>query len=393
MEIDTAVSGPAPEGNTGDAKADSNALDAAFEKAFAGADLDEEMFAEEAPLSLPTTPKPAPENAAAEKPEDGTETATELKADKTGRLHGEKGRFAPKAGDAPPPASEAMSAPAHWDSAKREAFGTLPAEAQKVVLDLTKSIEAGVTRKSQELSQKAQFAEAVLSAINDSDRQQLARAGLNEAQGLDRLLQLNRMATQDPVRYARWFFETAGLRPEQVFPVTGAPQAQPQGNAAAPPADSQFLHLNDKVRGLEGQLDSYRREREAEDLRQAQRVIDRFASQTDDAGNPMHPHFERVRQRVAGLLGADPEILAIADPAERLTRAYETAVYADPDIRAQLIEADLQKKEAARQKQAEVEKARRAQAPVRSAPTVSPSASRPKTISEAVDAAFERLGL
>ena len=47
--------------------------------------------------------------------------------------------------------AEALSAPEHWPSARREAFGKLTREAQDILLSQVKDIEAGFTRKSQEL--------------------------------------------------------------------------------------------------------------------------------------------------------------------------------------------------------------------------------------------------
>src|SRR5688572_17361777 len=52
------------------------------------------------------------------------------------------------------PAVEAQEAPQHWPADKREMFAKLPSEAQRLLLDRHKEMEADYTRKTTELSEQ-----------------------------------------------------------------------------------------------------------------------------------------------------------------------------------------------------------------------------------------------
>ena len=67
-------------------------------------------------------------------------------------------------------ASTTFEVPKHWSEADRKAFAGLPPENQALIRRLAKDLEGGFTRKSQELGDKARYADAVRGLIDDQTR-------------------------------------------------------------------------------------------------------------------------------------------------------------------------------------------------------------------------------
>lgn len=367
MTIEPGVSGQ----ETGNAAAD-DAFSRAFDAAVESTSVEDDAYATDA--------KVAPEGKTKPVVSDSTEDAAPAPAGKD---------KAPKV-EAPKEPATDIAAPAHWDAAKREAFGALTTpEAKKAMLDLAKGFEAEFTRKTTEYAEDRKFAQGVRSLITDGHRSQLKAAGMDEQAGIAHLIRLNDFATRDAPGYVRWVIEQTGLTPADVFP-NFAGQGREPGQPPAPqpgPSDD-TLRL---VHSLASDVESIKRDAQQQVVRQADRAIDRFRNETDEAGQPKHPHFSRVENVMTDLL-MTPKYQAIEDFQERLAKAYEVAVYLDPDIRSQIVDGDVQRRLKESQAQADLAKAKRAQAPVRAAPTGAPKA-KPGTIDEALSSAMSMHGV
>lgn len=403
MQINHAASGP---GSDTAGAASTDPLEAAFSAA-AESVLGGHKFVE----SVGDKPAAITEQPGDDTAGEGTGEPDSPNAEQTAKDDGKarrqprdpKGRWAPgeqeaAAAEAAAPnaaPSEGVLAPAHWDPQTREAFAKLPTpEAQKAMVDMAKRFEATVTRKTQELAEDRRFAESVRAIIDDNDRAQLRQAGMSEAQGIQRLVELNRYATQDPAGYVRWLVQSARLDPSQLFPElsTGAPR-QPGQAPAQPSADPNFNRIMQALDQVNSRVESYERQQQEAaareqqaQLAQAEATIQRFATAVDDAGQPLHPFFDRVRDTMLDLL-ATPRLQRIGDYGDRLAKAYQMAVAEDPDLYSGAINTEVQRKEAERRKREEVEKAKRARPAVSDAPTVAP-VSAPKGL----DAALKQAG-
>lgn len=388
MATENTASGPAT-GNAGEVGA---GLDKAFDAAFTSLGIDDGAFhAAAEPVADDPKPQqeeqetPSPEDAAPAKPE-----GQKPPVDKTAK---------PKPAQNAPaePAPSTMAAPAHWDAAKREAFGKLPPEAQKVVTDLSRDLEAGFTRRSQELADKTRYAESVRSLIKDDHRAQLRQAGLNEVQGIERLIQLNDFATNNAPDYVRWVVQATGLDPRQLFPELSGGQPQPgtgqQQPAPTPQSGFQIPpQLLDTIRALEGKVTGFERERATTQQRSAAQVIARFRSETDAAGNPAYPFFEQAKDSIVEQLHS-PALLQIEDYGERLKRAYEIAVYSNPELRNQIVDSEAEKRVASKRQADDVARAKRARAPISSAQPTTTGQVKPKTLDDALSQAGSSLGM
>lgn len=353
-------------GNAGDDDAFSKAFDAAVESS----KVEDDVYAPDAKIGKGDDKRVV---------SDSTEDAAGTKAGK------EK---APKVEASQEPAAE-VAAPAHWDAQKREAFGALPPEAKKIVNDLAKGFEVEFTRKTTELAEDRKFAQGVRSLITDNHRAQLRSAGMDEVAGLQHLIRLNDFATRDAPGYVRWVIEQTGLKPTDVFPALAGQGGQqaPQPASQSSPSDETLRML----RSLASDVEGIKRSSEQQTYRQADRAIQRFRSETDEGGQPKYPHFAKVESAMTELLQT-PKYMAIEDFGERLMKAYDVAVLMDPDIRTQIVDSDVQRRLKDQQAQADLAKAKRAQAPVKSAPTGAPKA-KPTSIDEALSSAMSMTGV
>jgi len=149
-------------------------------------------------------------------------------------------------------------------------------------------------------------------------REQAQRAGVDEREGLNRLLSASAFLERDPANAIAWLAKTYGVD-------LSKPNDNPKQPASQP--DPQFVQLHQKVQTLEQSI--AQRERT-----EAQSAIQQFASA------PGHEHFETVKSAMGQLIASGQ--------AKDLNDAYEKAIWTDPTIRPQLIAAQTASAEAAR---------------------------------------------
>lgn len=347
-----------------DRQGSGSGLAAAIESAFTDLGLDDEG---EAPAETPASKTAKKEPIAEEQPPaEAAETDDKPGTEET-----------------PPPApASKVTAPAQWDAANRAKFDGLPDAAKSIVLDLAKHQEADYTRKMKGLAVERQFAQSVLELITDEHREQLEAAGLDEVQGIARLLEYQDFALRQPRNYLRWFAQAANLRPADIFPEAFAAGGRPAPtNGQTPPGqaparqptngavDPHVAQLRGAVEHIQGWINEEHKRRQTEAReqnasvqRQALSVIDRFRSSKDDKGEPVYPHFARVEDDMTEILKI--KFRDVEDPMERLRLAYDAAVSYDPELREQRVNLEAARKAADERKKADVEKARAAKQPV-----------------------------
>lgn len=284
-----------------------------------------------------------------------------------------------KPADAAASPTPALTAPANWDASRKAAFDKLPTpEAKKLLLDMSKGLEAEYGRKTTEHASKVKYAEAIDGLVSAEHRQQMAAGGFKSVvEGLAYLIRINDRATRDFPGYARWAMEQyAGDAPiadvlQSIFPeaFTGSASAQPGAQPAPRPAiDPQTKQVYDTLQQVVQRLNGLESGNQQAQLRSADQVIAKFRNEADDAGNPKRPHLAQVEQQMVALLGT-PKFAGIEDMGERLQLAYDTAVALDPTIRQTVFDSEVQRRLAEQNKAAEVAKARRARAPINSPPS------------------------
>lgn len=244
---------------------------------------------------------------------------------------------------------------------------------------LYKSFQAGYTQKSMKLSEQAKLVEELDQVIAPLS-QDLAVAGMTPTQGIAWLTKLHTFAKADPVGYARWFMQQAGIKPEMLSGNT-QPGAAQEGYV-----DPEIAALRQELQGVQGMLAQQERQKQIARSTAVQNVLQNFMSAADENGQPLHPHFDQVKVEMAAFLRADPNL--------DLKGAYERAVWANPNLRNELLSAEKQAAlEAERRAAAEkLQKARIAGTHLRSQPTSGqPLSGGRKSFKEAFDSAWDEL--
>jgi hypothetical protein len=301
---------------------------------------------------------------------------------------------------------QSLSAPKHWPEDDKKAFAKMTREGQEIALKLAKNLEGGFTRKSQELSDKAKFAESVRGLFDDTTRHQLQMSGTDEVGYIRYLDSLQKFATQKPVEYVKWAMQNLRVTPEQLGISQAPPQTPPKDPAQAQDdeiarllADPKVAQLEAQLQKLQGVIDQEQQSRQR--AAQAERInatsvlnghIQSFRQALDEHGQLQYPHFDTVMAHMGALMDADPELSKMPDGPDKLKAAYDMAVYARKDLRQSFIEAEAQKKIQEAQKKRDAERAKKVTSVKPAAGVVS---TKPKTnsLDDALSQAMSKAGL
>jgi len=229
-------------------------------------------------------------------------------------------------------AQDELRAPDNWDAERKEAFAALPTtEAKETYLNTVKSLERGYQGKFDELATVRKEHEAI-SALLQPFEAQLNAAGMDRVAGIRQLVGAQQMLTQNPAQGIAQLVQQFGGQNaqaivQQIAQQYGVMPAAQEGEAAYHDPDIQELRQdNAEIRSL---LQQNETNAAASRQADAQNQINLFKQATDDSGNALHPHFDKVEAMMGTLIqgGFAPDMQS----------AYDQAVYANPELRATLI--------------------------------------------------------
>lgn len=317
--------------------------------------------------------------AVSEKPDDApAEKPSEPKIDATGRAHAADGKFAPKKSaeaekpSEPEPApAEATPAvdpaiqpaqtvqpiepPAKWSEADKAEFAKLPREAQQVLVERHKAMEADYTRKTQEVAETRKGIEPLLGEVQRLNPL-LQHMGMTPQQFIaesgavaSNLLSGNPSERAGAIAY---LVQHRNIPVAEVLNALGVPI--PNAGEGAQP-DPAFMQLRQHVTGLEQKLRQFEQQKQVEETQRAQAEFNALGQAKDDSGKLKFPHFERVQRTMLQLV-ANNQSPSWDD-------AYTKAVRLDDELYKQTVEAERASVAAAaeRARLEAVEKAKKAQ--------------------------------
>lgn len=249
---------------------------------------------------------------------------------------------------AAPPAARSNQAPEHWSAEDKATFAKLPEDGRAFLLKRHGEMEAEFTRKSQASAGAVQFAQALAPVFTDPHiAGTLKQAGLNPAQAVTEWAQFFRMGTspnqQDKFTLLVNLTQRMGLDPARIFAaLQNQPPPLPAGMTEADLKDPAIKFFADHLgkttndlAALRGELQQMRQAEQAArqdmGLRSARAGVDGFADEKGKDGKPLRPHFDAVLPLVIDLFKANPN--------RDLHEAYETACWAHPEVRKQLLAA------------------------------------------------------
>lgn len=236
------------------------------------------------------------------------------------------------------PVEQPLEAPARWSAEDKERFAELPREAQEIVLKREADVNKHLTQKTQELAQTSKTY-SQLEEILAPRREAFRMDGMNDAQAVEQLFTISDFASRDPAAFIRWFAQQRGID---------------LGTRNEEPADQPADALSQKVQQLEMYIARQEQARQQAEQQTYASQVEQFAAQMDESGQPAYPHFDAVRTHMAALVRSGA--------ASTLADAYDQAVYANPETRKAVLEAQSKADEAKRDAERKAKAAKAAKA-------------------------------
>lgn len=343
------MDGLQPVGNSlkGDASGGKQDLDAIVRAA-----VSKTMNPGSEPEAAATATEPEPSSPA---PDQGkTDPAPDAAADVTEAPEAPESSEAPSGQAKPKAADEAtLEAPKPWPKEQRDAFASLPDEAKRLILAREKSHNSAFTKNAQDNAAHRRFADDVRSLFTSDARDRLQAQGMNEVEALRRMIAFQENLGRNPAEGIKTLVKNFGLRPEQIFGSAPAPAAQ-----QATPEEEEFVDptvkaLQEELGQVKTFLSSAFQQQQQQTLISLEQEVNAFETATDETGNPKYPHFEAVFDTMMQVLKHHPELAAMpaTQGRQKLEKAYEMAVYLHPEVRQQLYDAEISRREEALRKQ------------------------------------------
>jgi hypothetical protein len=275
----------------------------------------------------PTREKPAKgaslrdQLSAAFKGEDGA--PTDQANGQNAQPRGPDGKFAPKAGETAPVATDTTGQPPAAVQAPQgidpTVFNSLPPEVQQ-------QVASTVARVEQQAAQYQRYDQ--LEQVIGPRRQAWAINGVSEAQAVNQLLALSDFAGQSPPDFIQWFAGQHGIDLS----------ALSQQNAA----NDQFVdpvvqELREQVNQLTGQLNHITTGQQQVQYNSLVELTAQFASEVGTDNQPLRPHFAELGGGILPYINQVKAENPHASPREVLAEAYDRACWATPAVRAKLI--------------------------------------------------------
>ena len=218
----------------------------------------------------------------------------------------------------------------------------MDATGQHLFMKRYKDLEGDYTKKTQSLAKYRKRQEA-FDEIMKPHMDDFSRAGMDEVGAVRQLLAAHDYLRKDPKQAIQWLAKNYGVDMSEV----GMDTAEDDY------ADPQVKALQQQVAQLQGFLQNQQQTQMQSVQQNTQSMIDQFAGEKDANGNPKHPHFDEVRDRMG--------VLIQGNQAPDLATAYDMAVYADPKLRQSLMDNYAETKTQKKVKTEAVAKAKKAQ--------------------------------
>jgi hypothetical protein len=304
---------------------DNDDLRATLTAAFAG----EGKPAPEAPVADMGENEPDPITGAQAQIDNSEPSApVETQEQKDQRARDEQGRFVAKPAEAKPveapkpiegkpvttaqptPQAERVAPPLEWNGNAKVRWEKLP-----------RDIQEQISKDYVGIGQLKQAFTGIAQVIGPRAQELTNQYGSPEA-AIGQLFQLSDYAARDPEGFVRHFCKVRGIDPSRF----GQPMDGQQPQAEAHPVVNQLLG---KINQLESQLQSFAGQQSQAEQSALSSQIQEFAS------SPDAPYFNDVRHDMAALIESGR--------AKTLKDAYDMAVWANPQTRASLLQAQQEK--------------------------------------------------
>lgn len=230
------------------------------------------------------------------------------------------------------PAKPAIEPPHSWTAEKKAQWAALPPDVQEYVAQR----ESEQHRQISQLGSKAKAAEPLLQ-ITEQHRDLFEKHNLTPEQGYLSLLNAQRKLEANPVS------AIAELATMYGVDLTRFAQAVNEGHVRQP--DPEVIRLRQELASLRSEQNARKQQESEQRYRSVETEIEAFSQSKPDWSAVEND----VLVQVYAIKAANPDM----DPKAILEKAYETARYANPTVRARILEDQRRADEEQRRKQAE----------------------------------------
>jgi hypothetical protein len=248
--------------------------------------------------------------------------------------------------------SSAAGPPTSWSADAKAAWSTLPPAIQQAAIKRENEANEG----QRQWSEQRRSYEQALGPISELAQEYQMPVG----DAIERLVNVERrLKTPEAPQVIQELAQAYGVNLAAL--VNGSQQPQPT-------QASQALDPNQLFRQLDQRFDQRFQEAEAKRQQEAETnsIISDFVGEKDQSGQPVHPHFESVKQLMGHLLNSGQ--------ADSMQDAYEKAVWATPATRQAMMEVQSKASPVDAEKQ-RTAKARKAAVSLNGAPSTGAAAS------------------
>lgn len=286
----------------------------------------------------------------------------EAKASSDGR--DDKGRFKPKEtgtqaavsaaptetkspeGVVVPDAQKKLDAPATWRNEAKAKWDALDPLLKDEILKREKESAQAATARGEEIKQVKAFYDEIGPVISP----RLAawqQQGLTPKQAVSELFAISDYAGRDPAGFMKWFQDRMGVKP--------------QDGSNSLSVDPDIAQLQTTIQGLQSKLQQFEGWTQQQQLASTKSEIEAFATEKDASGNAIRPHFDAVEAQIRRLVPVIKSENPGASARAILQKAYDEAVYLNPEVREQIIQGRLGQTKQSVEASEAVERAKKAQ--------------------------------
>lgn len=239
-----------------------------------------------------------------------------------------------------------LDAPATWRAEAKAEWDAISPKVKDEILKRELDIAREATGRGEEYKQVKSFYDEIGPVISPRIAA-WQQNGLTPKQAVSELLAMSDYAGRDPKGFVQWFQNRMGINPDQ--------------SSSVPSVDPDITRLEQTIHGLQAKLQQFEGYTQQQQYVSTKSEIEAFATEKDANGSPVRPHFDAVEPQIRRLIpiikGENPD----APARVILQKAYDEAVYLNPETREQIIQSRLGQSQKDRETAEANERAKRAQ--------------------------------
>tara|TARA_A100001037_G_scaffold297227_1_gene318904 strand:- start:1280 stop:2317 length:1038 start_codon:yes stop_codon:yes gene_type:complete len=239
---------------------------------------------------------------------------------------------------------EPVDAPTSWEEKDKEHFSKLPRELQEIVVSREKQRDEILDRNSEE-AKKVQGTLQQYESIVGPYRKSWQMQGMNDETALRQLLSLSDYATQNPAEFIKLLAKNNNINLDELM------DSEYSYDDDLDDTDPAYNQMQQRLVALENHLAQQQNQAHQSNTQTAQNMIDEFSSAKDENGNIKYPHFEKVKPMMGDLIQSGR--------ADNMEKAYDIAVWAEPEVRKLMMQQSSSKQKLESRKES-AKKAKRA---------------------------------